>query len=182
MSKVFLVMAIALFSACGGAEGETSKEDTQPTSSSSTHSTLQTTIPSLQYEDLLQLFQKDNDTLYIVNFWATWCAPCVAELPHFLEVNRSMSKTHPIKMYLISLDMPSKIENVQDFIQTENVDAEVILLDDAKRMNTWIPAIDDSWSGAIPATLFYKNSKKLFFKEGILSKEELINLINENIK
>ncbi|NLN33186.1 MAG: TlpA family protein disulfide reductase, partial [Flavobacteriaceae bacterium] len=55
------------------------------------------------------------------------------------------------------------------------------LLDDNKRMNEWIPATDANWSGAIPATVMYKNGEKVFFKELKMTKYELEDLIDDNL-
>ncbi len=144
--------------------------------------TTQETVQSLKHEQLLERISSDNDTLYLVNFWATWCVPCVEELPEFLAVNRKYSADHAFKLLLVSLDFAKNIDSlVIPFIHDQKVDAEVVLLDDSKRMNTWIPLFDKSWSGAIPATTLYKNGQKLFFKEGIMDETELNDLINKHL-
>jgi thiol-disulfide isomerase/thioredoxin len=60
-------------------------------------------IRVLNYEQLKPMLHKDNDTTYVVNFWATWCSPCMAELPYFLELD-SLYRNHPMKLVLVSLD------------------------------------------------------------------------------
>ncbi len=175
MQNLTILLLILSLSACGGTEKATA--DNSPSESQSTEET----VKSMKYEELMETVQKEDDVLYVVNFWATWCAPCVAELPEFLEVNEEQKDNPNFKMYLVSLDMPSKMQDLLDFIQKENINAEVILLDDAKRMNTWIPLFDPTWSGAIPATILYKNSEKKFFIEGTLDKLALENLITKNI-
>jgi hypothetical protein len=56
---------------------------------------------------------------------------------------------------------------------------DVYLLDDIKRMNYWIPLIEKEWTGSIPATLIYKNGKKLFFDEKQLDQATLTQIINK---
>lgn len=116
----------------------------------------------------------------MVNFWATWCRPCIEELPHFLEVSSAYKNQAPFQMILVSLDKAELLEtDVAQMITKLNIDNDVYLLDDNKRMNYWISAVDSTWSGAIPATVFYKNGQKLHFTEGQLTKEELTTIIQK---
>ncbi len=139
-------------------------------------------IIDIAHEQLFAVINKDQNTVYVVNFWATWCQPCVEELPDFMEVNKHFAKDENFKMYLVTLDFArKKKELVIPFIQKNDIRAEVLLLDDNKRMNTWISLIDKSWSGALPATLIYKNGKSLFFKEGNMDKNELITQISKHL-
>ncbi len=136
-------------------------------------------VKVIQYEDLFKTVQKNDKVVYVVNFWSTWCIPCVEELPDFVAVNEEADKSG-FKMYLISLDNVKNIESkVLPFIEEQSITPEVLLLDDNKRMNTWISMVDSSWDGSIPATVMYLNGKKVFFKQGTMSQEELINQINQ---
>ncbi|ASK31307.1 thioredoxin [Chryseobacterium sp. T16E-39] len=141
----------------------------------------QTEISSVKYEELEKRIQKEHDKLLVVNFWSTTCAPCVKELPHFMEVNNKNKDNPKFKMILVSLDRVADKEKVTKFIKNKNLTAEVVLLDDIKRMNTWIPRFEKDWDGNIPVTLFYKSGEKIFFNDGEMSKEELENIINKNL-
>jgi len=137
-------------------------------------------VKIVQYEELLNLIEEENDQVYVVNFWATWCKPCIEEIPDFMEVNEEFKNNKNFKMILVSLDRVKDFETVmKPFLQKNTITTDVYLLDDNKRMNTWIPIFDSKWSGAIPATFIYKNGKKMVFKEKSLSKTELKKLINE---
>lgn len=142
----------------------------------------QTEVSVLKYEDLEKKIQLEKDKLLVVNFWATTCAPCVKELPHFMEVNHQYAGNPKFKMILVSLDRLVDKERVLKFIKTKNLSAEVVLLDDIKRMNTWIPKFEKNWDGNIPVTLFYKNGEKVYFNDGEMSKEELEKIITENLQ
>ncbi|PIF43747.1 thioredoxin-like protein [Chryseobacterium sp. 52] len=142
----------------------------------------QTEVPVMKYEDLEKRIQKENDKLLVVNFWATTCAPCVKELPHFMEINNKLKDNPKFKMILVSLDRLVDKERVIKFIKNKNLTAEVVLLDDVKRMNTWIPKFEKNWDGNIPVTLFYKNGEKVHFNDGEMSKEELEKIINDNLQ
>ncbi|MEA4935704.1 MAG: thioredoxin domain-containing protein [Paludibacter sp.] len=137
----------------------------------------------IKFEEFEKLINNKDDVLYVVNFWATWCGPCVREIPDFMEVNEQFAGRTDFKMLLISLDSKSDLsEEVLPFLKENNITTDVYLLDDNKRMNYWMPKVDKSWSGSIPATVFYKNKKKIQFVEQQLHKEELLSIINENIR
>lgn len=141
---------------------------------------LQTDVSLIKYEDLEKRIIQEKDKLVVVNFWATTCAPCVKELPHFIEVNKKYSQNPNFKMLLVSLDMARDKQKVINFIKNKNLNAEVVILDDVKRMNTWIPRFQKDWEGEIPVTLFYKNGEKIFFNNGEMSLEELESAISKN--
>jgi thiol-disulfide isomerase/thioredoxin len=141
----------------------------------------QTTVSAVKYEELEKRIQEEKNKLLVVNFWATTCAPCVKELPHFMEINKKYSENPNFKMILVSLDRLVDKERVIKFIKNKNLTAEVILLDDIKRMNTWIPRFEKNWDGNIPVTIFYKNSEKVHFNDGEMSKEDLENTIVKNL-
>jgi thiol-disulfide isomerase/thioredoxin len=139
-------------------------------------------LKAINFNQLQSLYSKNDNKLYVINFWATWCKPCVEELPEFMEVNKIYNKNPRFKMILVSLDLASEINTkVKPFILKNKIGTDVFILDDNKRMNEWIPAIDINWSGAIPATVFYLNGKKIEFNENKMQKNELIQIINKYI-
>lgn len=123
-----------------------------------------TSVKSYNYEQLKPLLEKNDDTIYIINFWATWCAPCIKELPYFEKIGVAY-KDKNVQVLLVSLDFPKQVEKkLIPFINKKKLKSEVILLDDVNE-NVWIPAIDESWSGALPATLIYSKNKRKFFEK-----------------
>ncbi|AYN00732.1 TlpA family protein disulfide reductase [Chryseobacterium sp. 3008163] len=138
-------------------------------------------IPMIKYEQLENKIKKEKDVVLVINFWSTTCAPCVKELPDFMEVNEKFKGNPKYKMLLVSLDRAKDKERVIEFIKKKNLTAEVVLLDDIKRMNTWIPRFEKNWDGNIPVTIFYKNGEKVHFNDGEMSKEELENTIVKNL-
>jgi thiol-disulfide isomerase/thioredoxin len=120
----------------------------------------QNKIPVLKIENLLQRIEKNSDTLYIVNFWATWCKPCVAELPDFEKVSNDF-KSEKVKVLLVTMDFKEELEKrVMPFVLKNNYTSEIILLDETD--GNFINKVHKDWSGAIPATLLIKNNKKEF--------------------
>lgn len=139
-------------------------------------------LKTVNFDELKTIINRKDDKLYVVNFWATWCKPCVSELPGFMEVNNMYLNNPHFKMILVTLDMAKDLNTaVKTFITKNNITPDVYLLDDNKRMNEWIPAIHTNWSGAIPATVFYRNGEKLEFIENVIEKEELVKLINRHL-
>jgi len=120
----------------------------------------QSKITIYKIEDLINRIEQTNDTLYIVNFWATWCKPCVAELPDFEKVNNEFN-AQKVKVLLITVDFKEEIyKRVIPFISKNNYISELLLLDETG--GDFINKIHTDWSGAIPATLLIKNYKKEF--------------------
>lgn len=126
------------------------------------------------FDDLEEgIFQRlDKDSTYVINFWATWCGPCVKELPYFEQLNKKYSNS-AFKQILVSLDAPKKLASkVIPFIQKNKIESEVVLLADGK-YNNWIDRVDPSWSGAIPITLIIKGEQRLFYEQEFHSLQEL---------
>jgi thiol-disulfide isomerase/thioredoxin len=133
--------------------------------------TLKAKIPSLDFSELNEFLTKESDTTYVVNFWATWCRPCIKELPAFEKLTADYSDKK-VKVLLVSLDFPDKIDSqVIPFIEKNEIQSQVLLLDDSDA-NNWIPKVSEKWSGAIPATLIYNKNNRLFYERSF-SFEEL---------
>jgi thiol-disulfide isomerase/thioredoxin len=122
---------------------------------------------------------RPNDTLYVVNFWATWCKPCVHEMPYF-EAENQKFKNQKVKFIFVSTNYAREAPLVKSFINEKQVQADVLLLH-AGNPNIWIDAIDSSWSGAIPATIMYKHGKKALFYEGEFTQNQLDSVIQKQI-
>jgi thiol-disulfide isomerase/thioredoxin len=138
-------------------------------------------VELLSFSVLNERVQSVNDTLYVVNFWATWCKPCIEELPVFEKCNKEY-RNKKVKIILANLDFNSKVESlVLPFIKSKNIQTEVVHITDTDA-NQWINNVDTSWSGAIPATVIYRKGKKIFFKEGIVSENEINGILSETGK
>lgn len=112
----------------------------------------------------------DDETIRVVNFWATWCKPCVAELPVFEKLTETY-KDEQVEVILVSLDFPDQINSrLIPFMKKEGIKSEVILLDDP-HADVWIPKVSDSWSGAIPATLIITSETYSFYERSFNYKD-----------
>lgn len=118
-----------------------------------------------------KVIKPEDNTLYVVNFWATWCKPCIEELPYFEEAGKKYADKN-VRILLVSLDFASEKEKVSQFVERKSLQNQVYLLN-AGNPNVWIDKIEPGWDGAIPATLMYKGGQKVFFHEGELTLHEL---------
>ena len=124
-------------------------------------------------DEFKKVLKKESEKVQVINFWATWCAPCVEELPAFEEMSKKYDDE--LDMTLISLDDADLIDKkVNPFLRENEITASVLLLDDPYS-SEWIPMVDPHWDGAIPVTLIKNNSKSMFynrtFTENELEKE-----------
>ena len=123
-----------------------------------------------KYESFKALLEKNNDTTYVINFWATWCKPCVEELPYFERINGEYDN-EKVKVILATIDFRENLNNrVLPFLKKEKIKSQVVLFDD-HRQNDWIPKIDENWSGSIPATYIYKGDSSVFYEQSFTYNE-----------
>ena len=128
--------------------------------------------------DKLQVaIQDEKDRVQIINFWATWCAPCIKELPLFEKINLERKDVR-VRLVSIDLDLDPNPEKVRTFVLRKKIKSEVFILDE-RNPNEWIDKVDKAWSGALPATLVI-NSKtgKRRFVEKELHEGDLEKLID----
>jgi thiol-disulfide isomerase/thioredoxin len=137
-------------------------------------------IKRWKMDDLLQYIDK-SDSALVINFWATFCGPCIEEIPYFQTI-ATKYKEQKVKLLLVSLDFkeyyPQKIEA---FAKRFGFTAEIVWLDEEKP-DDFCPKIDSTWSGAMPATLFL-NQKTGYrkFIEAQLKPEEVETAIKNLI-
>ncbi len=133
----------------------------------------------LTFNDFEPHLHLQNDTTYLVNFWATWCTPCVEELPAFERIGEEY-RHHMVKVLLVSLDFPGQIESrLVPFLEQNEIQSEVLVLNDPDA-NKWIDRVDLSWSGSVPATLIYHGSDRTFH-EGAYQYDELKQIVEQKI-
>lgn len=161
-----------------GCDTPTISEDTNNTSANTVSTTIDSLstairrapvetkggVPIYDFEHFKPFMEAKNDTTYVVNFWATWCSPCVAELPYFNQLAKKY-EGKKVRFIFVSLDFEKKIEEkLVPFLVTNELRGEVLLLQQ-KGMNDWIDQIDPNWSGAIPATLIYNQEGSHFYAQ-----------------
>jgi thiol-disulfide isomerase/thioredoxin len=140
------------------------------------HASFSQSAEVVKLDRLRALMNPPADRIQVINFWATWCAPCVKELPFFEAYH---AKREPgTAVALVNVDFVEKLDKVNAFVRRKKLTAPVLLLDEIDH-NSWIDQVDKSWSGAIPATLIINGktgARKFIERE--LSENELDQLIN----
>jgi thiol-disulfide isomerase/thioredoxin len=135
-------------------------------------------VKVIKFQDLSSLIESSTDSVLVINFWATWCKPCVKELPCFYELDRAKSSSG-IRTVLVSLDFKKQLETtLKPFLTKRGSGPEAFLLDEPD-YDSWINKISADWSGAIPATLLVNPlSGTKHFHEGEFTCDELNQLVN----
>ncbi|HEY4649805.1 MAG TPA: TlpA disulfide reductase family protein [Pontibacter sp.] len=132
----------------------------------------------VKFDKLQALRNAPSDTLYVVNFWATWCGPCIREIPYFEALNQQY-QNRPVRTILVSMDAAEDLQKVKAFMQRRKIASEVWLLDEADA-NSWIDKLEPKWSGAIPATILFNNKRgQYYFAEKELKETELQDLMKQ---
>lgn len=134
-------------------------------------------VPIIRWAQMDSILRSGDDSLTVLNFWATWCKPCVEELPHFEKLRKQFA-SKPVRFIYISLDFASEAKTrVQPFVNRKMQGATVLLLDETD-YNQWINRIDPTWGGGIPMTLFFNNPKKIrIFADRQLAEEQLQDIL-----
>lgn len=139
-------------------------------------------VKNIRTADLERMLKTQDDKLYIVNFWATWCAPCVRELPYFEKLSKVYDPAK-VRFILISLDFPGEADKkLIPFLKTNKISLGVDLMQDLD-YNAWIATVDPGWYGNLPATLLFNNPRKIrIFHSGEIDESGLRKMIDENLK
>jgi thiol-disulfide isomerase/thioredoxin len=132
----------------------------------------------VKLDKLQQLIHSEKEQIQVINFWATWCAPCLKELPLFEKLNGDRKDIH-IRLVSMDMDLDPDPEKVRKFVARKKIQSEVLILNE-RNPNQWIDKVDKAWSGALPATLVLNNKTgKRKFVERELHEGDLEKLIAE---
>lgn len=123
-------------------------------------------IPTWKITDVEQYISTQKEEVLVINFWATFCKPCVAELPSFIKITDQYKDQH-VKLLLVSLDLPAFYPSkIAAFAKKHEFNAPIVWLDETNA-DYFCPKMDKSWSGSIPATLLIntKTGYRKFFED-----------------
>lgn len=141
----------------------------------------QEVIIAEKFSDIEHLFNTSSEEVHVINFWATWCGPCVAELPYFEEASNTF-KDKEVKFSFISLDFKNQYESkLVPFLEKNPLPGNQYNLWDMD-YNAWIDKVSPKWSGAIPVTVIMGPKGKHVATSSFESSEELNDLILEALK
>ncbi|MFZ4056584.1 MAG: TlpA disulfide reductase family protein [Ferruginibacter sp.] len=139
-------------------------------------------VPSIKAKALAQLYNQPNDSIYVINFWATFCKPCIEEMPYLQSIAAKYA-SQKVQLLLVSVDQKSVYPTqLKTFVNTHQISAPVLWLNETNA-DYFCPIIDEKWSGSIPATLFIKPSTgKRIFVEAELTEKEFETTLNKMIQ
>ncbi len=125
-------------------------------------------IQKWQITDVEKYMNDTTHKVLVISFWATFCKPCIAEIPSFISIT-DRYKSENVSLLLVSLDLPSHYpKKIASFAKKQGFKAHVVWLNETNA-DYFCPKIDKSWSGSIPATLILntKTGYRKFFEEEI---------------
>ncbi len=138
-------------------------------------------IEKWKITNINNLIEKSEDEVFVINFWATFCVPCIEEIPHLIKYSK-LYKKDKVTLYLVSLDFSENYTKIKKFVTGKKYDANIRWLNETDA-DYFCPIIDKSWSGAIPATLIVnKKSGYRKFYEKKLSAPEIEHAIKDAIQ
>jgi len=128
------------------------------------------TTPTVQQVDdtaIAKLPQR-ADTV-VINFWATWCVPCVEEIPIFVKLHQQQKN---IQIIGISMDNLDQNKRVAEFAAKHHVNYDIAIRN-GKKFEDMVNSLDPDWGGGIPATFVFRDGKRVFSKVGQITEKEL---------
>ncbi len=134
-------------------------------------------IKKMKIDELKNYIEKSDHPL-IINFWATYCVPCIHEIPYF-QTDAEKYKNDGVELMLVSLDLPDYYPaRISSFVKKENFSASIVWLNETNA-DYFCPKIDKQWTGGIPSTLFINNKThyRKFFERQLTEPQ-----VEENIK
>jgi thiol-disulfide isomerase/thioredoxin len=139
-------------------------------------------IAATSVVDLVKRYQQPGQ-VWVVNFWSTWCKPCLEEIPHFVTVANEM-KDKGVKLLLVSQDTRSLYQRgrLDEYVRKKGWKAEVVWLAETNA-DYYCPLVDSSWSGVIPATVVTNPQTGFYrFVEDSLTEAQLRAILAEALK
>lgn len=180
LRSISIFILIVVLSSCGAKEKKEPEMTISQVAVKEAHDIENFDLDIYDFKGIEPLLNKKDDKTYVINFWATWCKPCIKELPYFEKINSEYGSKN-VEVILVSLDMPKMWKtHLIPFIKKHDLESRVVILNDPK-MNDWIPKVNEDWSGGIPATLIYNSDKRTFY-ERPFTHEELTKELSAHLK
>jgi peroxiredoxin len=120
-------------------------------------------LEEIDASGVAKLVKNDTKNLLLVNLWATWCGPCVAELPELVEMNR-MYRSRAFRLATISLDEPAKRDAALEMLRKNHVSA-ANYLSKVDGQDKLAEALDKEWPGPVPYTLIVAPGGKVIYRK-----------------
>jgi len=175
-----LILAVLLVG-CGGSEGQSDPEaSAQKEAPAQSNEPDPPTVRKVTHTDAMNVVKQSEATITVVNFWATWCVPCVEEFPAFTKLDRRL-EDRGVDVMFISTDFPKEKEKVAKFLGEHGVTGTSYLK--TGNATEFVNGFSEDWSGAVPATFVYDSDGTLLdFWEGKVSYDELKSRVTKHLE
>ena len=135
-------------------------------------------VSSIDIACIEDLLENNSEKLRLINFWATWCGPCVGEFPELIKINRNFRK-RKFEMITVSLDPPNKEDQVLQFLTKTYASTNNYHFNSEDKY-TLIDVVDKDWPGSLPYTIIVKPGGEILYKKlGIIDAVEVRKVIVE---
>jgi thiol-disulfide isomerase/thioredoxin len=133
-------------------------------------------------ETLKALRKNDSGKFRLVNFWATWCAPCLAEFPEFMAINR-MYRHRDFELVTVALNRPDEEKSVLECLKKNQASCRNLIFASTER-DKLIDAFEPDWQGPVPFTVLINPEGKIIYRETgsidpLALKRAIVNSMNE---
>jgi thiol-disulfide isomerase/thioredoxin len=116
------------------------------------------------YGELNSFVNKYSESTVVVNFWATYCAPCVQEIPYLDSLQKKYADRR-LQVILVNLDFRHQLkQRLEPFLEKHHLSAKVVVLAD-QDADVWIPKVSQDWDGGLPFTMVIKDGKKFIHRQ-----------------
>ncbi len=133
-------------------------------------------LQSIDIENVKKLLKNDSKNLRFINFWATWCGPCIMEFPALVTINR-MYRNRNFEMITVSLDTPSKKDNVLSFLKKYQASTKNYIYN-FEDVYPLVQSVGNGWRGGIPFTIIIEPGGKILYSgEGMINPAAAAQLI-----
>lgn len=119
-------------------------------------------VQKISTTGLADLLKNDSDKLLLINFWATWCGPCVVEYPEFIEIQR-MYGARDFQFVSLSMDNPEQEDKVLKFLKSKHSAVPNYLIDTEDKYAV-IDVVKNDWGGSLPITLLIEPGGEIAYK------------------
>jgi len=137
-------------------------------------------VEDLDPEFLKELLSNPGENIRLINFWATWCGPCVIEFPYIVDMQR-MYGGRDFEVLTISLDRPNQKDKVLSFLEEKEAAFANYLYTESDK-ESMFELVDPNWQGNIPYTMIVKPGGDVVYRhDGIIDPLEVRKAIIELI-